>query len=303
MTRTRRTLAFATAALAASVAVPAFAGNGANLVQYVPSGTQMVVGFNVDSFRGSSVYTQALGIIEATPDFQEAMSDLGEHTTFDPRTDVHSIVLASNVVSENSGDQMILLIEATVNEQEIMAALAAEGEVQPQTMGTVTYYTDGEFTLAILADDVIALGTPNEVMPAISAAAGTGTTGPGATIASQVQATGHTGDLWFAAMAPADVPELTAMRGSVSLASGVSATLTAATSSSENAATLLTELNTQIASLQGDATVAQFGLASAVQSINATQSGNDVTITAAIDAGTWNTLLQTFGAILASELN
>ncbi len=303
MTRTRRTLAFATAALAATVAVPAFAGSGANLVQYVPSGTQMVVGVNVDSFRGSSVYTQALGILEATPDFQSAMSDLGEHTTFDPRTDIHSIVLASNVVSENSGDQMILLVEATLNEQEIMAALAAEGEMQPQTVGTVTYYTDGEYTLALLADDVIALGTPNEVMPAISAAAGTGTTGPGAAIASQVQATGHSGDLWFATMAPADVPELTAMRGSVSLASGVSASLTAVTSSQENAAALLTALNTQIAALQGDATVAQFGLGSAVQSISAAQNGNDVTITAAIDAGTWNTLLQTFGAILASELN
>lgn len=303
MTRTRRTLAFATAALAATVAVPAFAGNGANLVQYVPSGTQMVVGFNVDSFRGSSVYTQAMGILESTPDFQEAMTDLGEHTTFDPRTDVHTVVLASNVVSEQSGDQMILLIEATVNEDEIRAALAAEGEVQLQTMGTVTYFTDGEFTMALLADDIIALGTPDEVMPAIAAASGTGTAGPGSAMATQVQATGHAGDLWFAAMAPGDVPELSAMRGSVSLASGVSATLTAATSSAENATTLINELNTQIAALQGDATVAQFGLTSAVQSISATQSGNDVTVTASIDAGTWNTLLQTFGAILASELN
>lgn len=303
MTRTRRTLAFATAALAASVAVPAFAGNGANLVQYVPSGTQMVVGFNVDSFRGSSVYTQALGIIEATPDFQEAMSDLGEDSTFDPRTDIHTIVVSSSETGEEMADQMLFLVEMTVDESELMRVLTDDGSVQPQSMGTVTYYTKDGYTVAILADDVIAAGTTDEVMPAISAAAGTGSAGPSGALSTSVQATGHAGTLWFASNGPRTEPDIASVHGSVTLADGMSATATAVMTSAESAAARLTELNTQIAALQGDATVAQFGLGSAVQSISATQNGNDVTITAAIDAGTWNTLLQTFGAILASELN
>jgi hypothetical protein len=206
-------------ALAAGLTVgflsaPALAGNGANLLQYLPSNSQMVVGIDADNLRSAPFFQQIVTMATSTDEYREAMTELGGFTSFDPTTDIHGVVFASTVISDNSGESFVFVVHANIDEAAIQTAIdteiadaltrnAADEVLQKNTTGTVVSYGDDEMTVAFLADDIVALGTPSLMTQTIAAAAGQGTAGLTGDLATRANgAVG--GSIWFAANAPAD---------------------------------------------------------------------------------------------------
>lgn len=294
------------------LATPAFAGNGANLLQYLPSNSQMVFGVDADNLRSAPIFQSIVSMATSTDEYQEAMAELGDITSFDPTTDIHTIVFASTVISDSSGDSFVFIVQADIDEAAIQTAIDAEvadaltrnapDEVlQKNTTGTVVSYGDDEMTMAFLADNVVAVGTPALMNQTIAAAAGTGTAGLSGTLSTRASSAAG-GSFWFAANAPEDQPELRGMWGSVSISSGVAANLSVQTASAELASAAVSEFETQRATLASSPEVAQFGLSNVINGTTVAANGDTLTVNATIDAQTWTMLTATATALIQSEL-
>ena len=156
-------------------------------------------------------------------------------------------------------------------------------------------------TMAFLADNVVAVGTPALMNQTIAAAAGTGTAGLSGTLSTRASSAAG-GSIWFAANAPADQPELRGMWGSVSISSSVAANLSVQTASAELASTVVSEFETQRATLASSPEVAQFGLSNVINGTTVAANGDTLTVNATIDAQTWTMLTATATALIQSEL-
>jgi len=294
------------------LAVPAFAGNGSNLLQYLPSNSQMVFGIDADNLRSAPFFQQVVTMATSTDEYQEAMAELGDITAFDPTTDIHTVVFASTVVSDASGDSFVFIVQADIDEAAVQTAIDAEiadaltrnapDEVlQKNTTGTVVSYGDDEMTMAFLADNIVAMGTPALMNQTIAAASGTGTAGLSGTLSTRANSAAG-GSIWFAANAPADQPELQGMWGSVSISSSVAANLSVQTSDAATASAAVAEFEAQRTALAGSPEVAQFGLSNVINGTTVAANGDVLTVNATIDAQTWTMLTATATALIQSEL-
>ena len=293
----RRTLPSLLVALAMIlVALPAFAGNGSSLLQYVPGNARIVVGVDVDKVRGTPLWERALALSNDNGDMLSALPFLG----FDPRTTVSSAVFASTEVG-NNWDHVVILLETSYPAEELGAALVAEG-YEAGTVGTIIYYRKSESTIAFLAPNALAVGAFSLVEPALGVAAGTGSAGASGTVGSQLSAVDTSGAVWAAAQLPSGSQGAEAARLSIDLSAGFAASLTVRMESAERATSTATELTTQLAAISGTPEVQGLGLAALVSSIQATAADADLTLTLGVDAPAWATLVQTLGALAEEEM-
>lgn len=295
-----RKLSLATlVALIASLftASTAMAGDGTNLLQYMPSNSVMVVNVDVDRARNAPVFQSVLSMITGSSEYTEIMTEMqAEGVTFDPATGIHTIMMGTPNL-DNAEEQMVFALELDLDVTQLSSAIAAQGELTSATVGTATTWSDGEMTLAHTGGSVYLLGTP-ALIDAVLAGQG-GPTGQVGTWANGLDR-GHT--LWFSMTAPPGTPGITGMRGYLDVQAGVDAMLTATATSAEEAAAAVSQFDAMKAEAAADPMIAQFGLASTIQGATATANGADVTVTASIDASTWSTLSATLTALLAAEL-
>lgn len=280
--------------LTASTAV---AGDGTNLMQYMPSNSVMVASIDVDRARNAPVFQSLLTMVTSTPDYQSAMADLqAGGVTFDPATGIHTITMGTPNL-DNAEDQMVIALELDLDATQLATVLATQEDLTQGTVGTATTWTDGEMTMAHVGGQVFILGTPSLVTTVLN-----GQGGAGGQVGTWASGVNHGRTLWFAMSAPPGTPGITGARGSVDVQAGVDATFTVTANSAEEAQQAVAEFDAMKAEAASDPMVAQFGLAPVIQGATATANGADVTVTASIDATTWSTLSATLSALLAAEL-
>lgn len=279
------------------VALPAFAGNGSSLLQYVPENARVVVGVDVEQMRGTPLWDRALSLSNENGDVQNALTSIG----FDPRTTVSSIVFASTEADDDIADHAVVLLETSYPPEELAAALVTEGYAAG-TVGEIAYYRKGESTIAFLSANTLAVGEFSLVEPALGVAAGQGSAGASGTVGSQVSAVDKSGAIWAAAQLPPGSQGAEAARLSIDLSAGFAASITVRMESAETASTTATQMTTQLSSLSGTPEVQGLGLASLVSSIQATAADQDIMVTLGVDASAWASLVETLGALAEEEM-
>lgn len=278
-----------------ALAPAAMAGNGANLVQYVPQNTDAVVSVDAERLRSTSIYADVTGLITARPEYSETIGMLTSHgVTFNPMTDVNTLLIAIPNLSETASSEGLMIVEAQFDTAQVLAAARANNYVV-ETVGSVQYFVARNNTLAILAPGIAAIGDNDTVQAIINGSAGAGTV-----LRTQVRAADKSDTLWFAATGA--VEGFGAAYGSIDMASGFEASLTGTMASAEAASAMVTDLTAQRATLAGDATVSALGLAGVVNGLTVSSNNANVTFGLTLDAATWSSLSTRLLAIVESEL-
>jgi hypothetical protein len=280
---------------ALAIAPTAMAGNGENLVQYVPEGTDAMLAVNVERLRSASIYSDATALITGMSEYRETIGTLtASGVTFDPMTDVNTMLLALPTLSDTESSAAVLIVEADFDTAQVIAAAQANNYAV-QTVGTVQYFVARDNTVAILGPGIVALGDNANVQLIIN-----GSAGAGSGLRATVRAADKSDAIWFAATGTG--PDFSAAHGSVDLSSGLVASATITVSSAELASGMVTELSSRRAALATDATVAAFGLASVVNGVTVTSNASNVIFGLSLDAASWSSLSTRLLAILESEL-
>jgi len=285
------------AALFAALALTpaAMAGNGENLVQYVPQSTDAIVSVNAERLRSTPIYSQVTGLITGRPEYGETIGMLTSNgVTFNPMTDVSTMLIAIPNLSAADSSEGVMIVEAQFNTEQVLAAARANNYAI-ETVGSVQYFVARDNTFAILAPGIAAVGDTESVQAIINGSAGAGTV-----LRTQVRAADKSDTIWFAATG--SVEGFGAAYGSINLASGFEASLTGTMESAEAASSMVADLTAQRATLAGDATVAALGLAGVVNGLTVTSSNANVTFGLTLDAATWSSLSTRLLAIVESEL-
>lgn len=297
----RRLIPSVFVAAALLVALPALAGDGSNLLQYVPSSASVVAGVDVEKLRGTALWDRLLSIASSDADTQRSLTTIQNDAGFDPRATTRSLVFASRDASGDMGEHAILLLELDYPAEGLASVLTADG-YEAATSGSVTYYRKSESTVAFLTPNVVAVGEFALVEPAINVAAGTGTAGAGSTVSRQISAVDKSGGIWVAARLPSGSQGAQAARLSVNASSGLAARLDLVMESEETATNAVNQFNTQIAAVAGSPEVAALGLAAIVGGLQASASGSDVSLQVTLDAATWSSTLSTLAELAQEEL-
>lgn len=277
----------------------AFAGDGANLLSYLPSSSKMVIGVNLEALRAAPVVQQATSMLTQSSSYRSAMGDVQAALPgFDAARDIRTIVIGSDSADGSPNEPVLVLVEANVDPEALSAALASEGSaVQPTASGWVTVVQGT--TIAFLGNGQWAIGADAHVRAAAAGSA----SGLGRTLASNSRSALRGGSLWLAMDAPSsNRNQMRAIRGALQITNQVQATATVTATSAEMATELVGDFATTKARLSGSPEVAQFGLASVVESMQATADGEDLTIQVTIDEATWTMLSTTMLALIAAEL-
>ncbi len=285
------------AAAVVLVALPAFAGNGSDLLQFVPSSARVVVGVDVDKLRGTPLWDRGMSLANDNGDLESALSTIG----FDPRQTASTIVFASTEVDGDIADHAVVLVETAYPAEELAAALIGEG-YEAGTVGEIAYYRKSESTVAFIGGNIIGVGDFSLVESAVNAAAGQGEAGASGAVASQISSVDKSGAIWAAVRLPSGSQGAEAARLSVDLSSGFSASATITMESEELATNAATQLGTQVTALSGQPEVQGLGLGAVLAAVQATSSGPDLTVAVSVDASTWGTLVETLGALAEEEL-
>jgi len=287
-----------------ALAVPAaHAGDGSNLLQYLPANTQMVMTVNVANLRSAPVYQQVATMVTGTSEYQEMMSEISTRTSFNPVNDVNTVVMGSTVVSEAAGDSFVFIVEANVNFDEIYTALESDGTLTRQNRGDVVFYGDNDYTLAFLAPGVIALGTPSLLNQSIAVAAGEAAGASPPSMTAALSGVDRSRSMWVAVNAPPEqAAEIRTMSVSVGISNTVALTGSAVFTSEELAQGAALAFEQMKAEAAANPMVTQFGLGSVVNSMTLNVSGSTATLNANIDATTWSLLTTTLLALIQSEL-
>jgi hypothetical protein len=291
-----RPVVSAAALLAALALTPAaMAGNGENLVQYVPQSTDAIVAVNAERLRSTPIYADVTGLITSRPEYSETIGVLTRHgVTFNPMTDVNTLLIAIPSLSEVDSNEGVMIVEAQFDIPQVLAAARANNYAI-ETVGTVQYFVASDSTFAILAPGIAAVGDNATVQAIINGSAGAGTV-----LRTQVRAADKSDTIWFAATGA--IEGFGAAYGSINLASGFEASLTGTMENAEAASLMVADLTAQRATLAGDATVAALGLAGVVNGLTVTSNNANVTFGLTLDAATWSSLSTRLLAIVESEL-
>ncbi len=280
------------------VSAPAEAGDGTPFLSLIPSNAELVVGIDVDALRSTSVFARAMSTMESSSEFQTVMTQLRASGSFDPTRDVHTILIASPEVGEDSGDNPVIIIDATFDTDELAAALAGVPDMSATDLGVVQMWTRGPETLAAVGPNTLVFGRTTSLQTLLAG----GTPGPGSRLSSQINDANRGQESWFASLSPEGEEQILGMHGAIDLSSGVAATVTLSFESAERAAAEAARLATARTELLADPALAMFGLTNVVNSITSVADGDTLDLSVTVDAGTWNTLLTTFLAIAESEL-
>lgn len=278
----------------------AHAGDGAALVPLLPPTADAVIAINVDQLRSSSLFERATAMARSQEEVNAALSELSAEG-FDPLTAAQTVVIASEEVSDDATDRMIVLVEAAYPGEALTQQLVSEGFEASELHG-VTVYRKSQSTVAMLSGALLAVGHYDLVSGAIAAHTNNGANALPAALASQVTAVEKTGAMWFAAVLPSNPQGAQALRASISFASGFGFAAVVGMDTAERAASTVTEFTTQRDAIAQQPEVAGLGLLPVVNGTTVTASGSDLQIGLTLDDATWTALLNTVGALVEEEL-
>jgi hypothetical protein len=319
----RRSGLSAVAVVVMLAAAPAWAGNGQNLLQYVPQNAAIVVNVDLEQLRSLPLYQMIWGVITANPDAQRALTEMQTQAGFNPNTDLSGFLIA---LSPEDSERWSVLVEGNFNVEQITAYLGtqmgdSDGDGQPdmaaqQYAGHTVYYDPtesesdrGYFTF--LNNNIVAAGTQQELSGVLDTVGGTV---PSVTSQAQMSnllsSVDTSGTFWFAGtlspamqaqMVGSPMEGVSTMRGSGNFTGGLNIDYVLGTNTPEQAATLAAFINDQIAQARTAPEIQQMGLGSMLDTVNVSANETSVGITAAIPEQTMNQIIGIMSALLAAQ--
>lgn len=311
----RRTVSTAVLAAFLFIFSPAFAGNGQNLLPYIPADAGIVFNLNVEQVRTSSLYQTIWGLLSADPDVQQALTEMQTAAGFDPSTDISSILVAVNPENE---DHYAVLIEGSYNVDQIRTFLSTVDASEMATMeyaGQTVYHNpsetgDDKAYVSLISDSLVAIGTQAELSAVLDTMAGTtANVTTNADVSGLISATDMTGAFWFVGavtpsmqeqMAGTPMASMTSMRGGGTLTGGITANYVIGTATDADAAGMAEFLNAGLGEARTSPEVAAMGLTAILDSVSIAASGTDVAVNVAIPEETVNQIVGFISAMAAA---
>lgn len=307
-------------ALLLSISGLSWAGNGENLLQFVPDNNAIVVHVNLEQVRSTPMYEMIWGMAETRTDFQSVMGELETTVGFNPSTDLSSLLIA--VDGENEQD-VIMLVEGNFEAARISTFLAGRAEVSAvDYQGQTMYYTEeGNINLntnttepayfSFLNNQIVAAGTQASVQRAINLHRGEGDSITSLNaLRRMIQGVDKGGSFWFAGVLPAamqgdiatsPMAGMNSVNGFGSLISGLSVGYNIGTGTAEQATAIEAYLSDNLTQARVAPEVQQMGLGDLLNGITVTSSGNEVSVRVNIPEETFNNLLSMFAALVSAE--
>jgi hypothetical protein len=304
------------AALAiALISLPAFAGNGQNLLQYVPADAAIVVSIDVEQLRSSSIYALAWGMITADSEVQEVLGEMESQAGFDPNADISGFLIA---LSGNDEEKFSLLLEGRFETERITTFLATLDATDMATIdysGFTVYHdpsdTGGNKTyFTFISDTIVAFGTQEELSAVLDTIGGAANVTTNASVNALITAVDMSGSFWFAGalsptmmadMAGTPMAGMITMRGAGTLAGGLDIGYVLGTVGADEAAGLSEFLNQGLVEARTAPEIGAMGLGTVLESVAIAHTGTDVSITVAIPEATLNQLMGFLTAIMAAQ--
>lgn len=313
--RLRRTVSAFLAICAALMAAPAFAGNGQNLLQYVPANAAIVMNVDLDQVRALPLYQMVWGMVGSNPEVAGILTEIQTQTGFDPNLHVNTFLLA---ISAEDEDRLVGFVEGTFDVARIQTYLATLPLTEITTVphGAYTLYHDpsegtDEAYFTFVNDGLVAFGSQLDLQAALDNVAGTGTNiSTNAALQGVISATDMAGAFWFSAaltpeiqaeMTGSPLAGVTALRGGGNFSGGLNVAYTLTAADAAGAAGLQTFVNETLSGARTDPQVAAMGLTSVLDSVSVTSAGTEVTVTAAIPEATLNQVIGMVTALMAAE--
>jgi hypothetical protein len=311
----RRTLSSLVAVLSLVAAAPAFAGNGQNLLQYVPENAAVLVNVDLAQVRSLPLYQTIWGLVTADPEVQGVLTEMQTQAGFDPNRDLNGFLMGVNGESEN---QFLCLVDGTFDTTRINAFLATAPaeELTPMQYGSYTVYHNPTDTaedavyFTFINNTTAAFGTQAQLSAALDTAAGGSNITANTAVNNLISSVDTSGAFWFtAAMSPAMQAEmvgspmagLASVRGSGNFSGGLNVTYTLTNNTDADATALQTFLNEQMTAARSAPELSAMGLSSILDAVSITASGADVTITASIPDAVLNQIFTMMTALMAAE--
>lgn len=283
------------------LAAPAWAGDGAALLPLLPSSADAVVGVNVQQLRSAALYDQVVSMARANDDASGALSEISVDG-FDPIASAQTVVIASDEVSDDAAERMLVLVETTYPREALSVKLVSEGFTSSVEHG-LTVFRKSQSTVAMLSDSLLAVGHYDLVAGAVAAQAGASTAGLGSALAAQAAAVDKSGSIWFAsASLPSNPQGAQRVRASISFASGFALQAVVGLDSEERATTAASDFESQRTAMASSPEIAAFGLTPVLAATTLTASGSDLQLGLTLDAATWSSLFATLTAIVEEQL-
>ena len=171
-----------------------------HLLQLVMPDAQVVSGISIDS-----VMVTPFGqfILSQLPPGDDGLNMLVTATGFDPRRDVHEIVMASQ--GDPQKKTGLLLARATFDGARILSLLKAEGLKTDSYHGVPTFSPNSKGdpatpTVAFLDDSILIAGDPDSVHGAIDRSSGASALNPA--LSALIASSSVNQDLWVASVVP-----------------------------------------------------------------------------------------------------
>lgn len=135
------------AALVATAA-PAHAGNGTDLLKFVPEQSQLVMVFDMGGARGSGLLQKGFSqLLAAAPDAKTKLAELG----LDPMKDIDTILFAGGSakgLSKDSMQDVLIIVEGRLPKDKLSTMPGAT----KSAYGGVTIYTNKDTDAAFVGD-------------------------------------------------------------------------------------------------------------------------------------------------------
>lgn len=317
-----RSVSFAMAMfVCVAIALPVWAGNGQNLLQYVPQETGVVMSVDLEQLRATPLFELIWGIATADPEISGQLAELETAAGFNPTTDLSTFLFAMNA---DDDERFLVLVEGTFDSSAMAAfIISAAGEEVATTdyQGFTVYHeppaadaaappTD-DVRMTFITDTIVALGTQTELNAAIDtvAAAGANVTA-NASLNDVITAADSSGTFWFAGtMSPAmtgdvagsPMASMANFRGSGNLAGGVTLSYVLGTGTEADATALSTFITDSLNEARAQPELAQLGLTSVLDATTVGSAGTDVSIDVAIPEQTLNQIIMVFQALMQAE--
>lgn len=293
----------------------AWAGNGQNLLQHVPSSSNIVVTVNLEALRASPIYQMLWGMVSGQPEVQEALTQMQTMAGFDPTTDLSTMLISLS----GDDEKFAVLIEGNYNVEQITAALTtlSEGQTASMEYQGYTVYHDPSETAADKAyfcfvnNGLLAIGTQDElggVLDVIGGGAANVTTN--ASVSGLISQIDTSGVFWFAGALPAEMQAelvgspmagMSTVRGGGNLTGGLNVNYVLGSTDEQQATAMAGFLQTGLAQARTQPEVAQMGLTGILDGVTISNSGTDVSIAVAVPEQTLNQIFGMLAAIMAAE--
>lgn len=323
MLRIRRTLTAMAAAICLLSVAPAWAGNGQNLIQYVPADMAVVFHLNVEQVRASQIYQTIWGLVSAEPEVQEGLAELEAAAGFDPTTDISGVLITLNPENE---ERYGILVEGSFDLARIQTFLNTHMAENPGEMTSMEYaghtvYHDPSETSAdkayfsLINDGLVAIGTQDELSAILDTMAGTReNVTTNAAVNAQLGSVDMSGAYWFAAqITPSMQAELvgspmagmSGVRGNGTITGGIAANTVLTTNSEQEAASMATFMNAGLAEAAANpeaaGMLAAMGISSLNDLVNVSNAGTEVTVNVNVPEQTVNQIVGFITAMMAAE--